>query len=967
MSVNYKRLSSYIDGDKPERYRELVVNHVPAGKDHKLSLVLNDHELDPVEYEDREYIVIPLGTTDSVAKDSARPEAPAAFRNFTVPLIIKRYADPDFAKDKAKELRKGWLYIYCDGHLWRELQINQHGFCRDVNLRRHQGQDLRRATGEADCRVIVPWKINNEKRIIEIAYSEVQWSWARIEALGGISRDREYEVRLRPDTLPNTVDKAKAAERRRNRMQDISRELDAWILSNGQDKENIQHIDNVGADIYSLQLHKNSALPVVFLKDYHSIVRELAGEAHQASKKIKEMQDRDGHRRTVADIVENILKSYPDYSKHLRSSEDRIIFCKNYDAELSSYINQYNSAQDALINFLQNNRPVFQAIWDDYEPDRRKVPDHQENLEEIWFTILAAISPMVKKQASGEETPADEPDRLTKVLGTVAAPTPEGQVFLLSALLVEDRLTGHTDNLVGMLGNYLSKQENVQEKVLEPIARRYRLSGYRNIKVTFEEITIPAANYLGKLPEQARWGEAIEALSGKPVRAAEAALTLRRLRINVEEVIRAEEIIETVPGDLFNLEALKKRLLVRLRKADAVYKIRKGLRGLQALNVCVALRDLLQLRDTDTATRAAYVANLISDALGLAAMYEKGFANSKVLTRFLGAEVSKHFAAMVAGLMNTVSGLCLSIFEAKMAIDEYQSDDEDAAVAHSGMSLGGILFGLGTLGVASEAAANIVAAESAGSLVGASASLARFGLVVRLAALSRFAPLFAIWGWVGVALIVGNVIYLMYADNNPLEEWQLHCAWGHMAYDGEGTVANRKGEQETIHYAGWQVNPGAEIAAILRLLVGYSAEATWLDNRDKVAISAPSWEKIRKAPQGFNLNATVPPFSKGKLIMGLIFYDTTQRGKRFFNEERSAESYYQNLTKDSKDYAPDSRPQAITHNWGIGVEDIPKDAVVAEVRLWFDPYGDGTTLLPNSNGLLLTTYKEGETAHAQSL
>ncbi len=105
-------------------------------------------------------------------------------------------------------------------------------------------------------------------------------------------------------------------------------------------------------------------------------------------------------------------------------------------------------------------------------------------------------------------------------------------------------------------------------------------------------------------------------------------------------------------------------------------------------------------------------------------------------------------------------------------------------------------------------------------------SLARVGLVVRLAAFSRFAPLFAFWGWVGVALIVGSVIYLMYADNNSLEEWLLHCAWGRIAYQGEGTITNRKGEQETIHYAGWQVNPGAEIAAILRLLVGYSAEAT---------------------------------------------------------------------------------------------------------------------------------------------
>ncbi len=129
--------------------------------------------------------------------------------------------------------------------------------------------------------------------------------------------------------------------------------------------------------------------------------------------------------------------------------------------------------------------------------------------------------------------------------------------------------------------------------------------------------------------------------------------------------------------------------------------------------------------------------------------------------------------------------------------------------------------------------------------------------------------------------------------------------------------------------------------------------------------SAPP-RRRKSGNQGFNINVTVPPFGKGKLVIGLIFYDTAQLGKRFFNEERSGVSYYENVPVKGKDHPPGSGPQAITHNWGIGLTDIPREAVSADVRLWFDPYGDGTTLLPTGNGLLLTVHR-GESAHAESL
>jgi hypothetical protein len=276
-STVYRRLSGYVEGENPQRYRELVINNVESGKLHRLSLVLRDHETN-WKTGKAEYIVLPLGKTESVPKEDPTPEKPDEYANFTVPLVLKRYITSDADKSEAEELREGWIYIYLNGYLWRELQVAKEGICNDVNLQRHQGKDVRNASGEADSRVMVPWKINKQKPTIEIAFSEVQWSWTRINALGGMNPDTDFERRLKSDTPLSTVSESDAAKSRSARMQDITGELDRWIRNDGAETENIQLIDDVTAEIYTLQLNKQGKLPVVFLPDPLGIAKDLAGK-----------------------------------------------------------------------------------------------------------------------------------------------------------------------------------------------------------------------------------------------------------------------------------------------------------------------------------------------------------------------------------------------------------------------------------------------------------------------------------------------------------------------------------------------------------------------------------------------------------------------------------------------------------------------------------------------------------------
>ncbi len=264
------------DGQSGKRHRELAVYPQEGGRK-KLSLVLNDTRFaagDP----NREFIVLPLG--HGLATVSTSEPRPADWRDhdhFFLPLILRRYATSPADPEQIADLRDGWVYVYRNGYLWRELQVVQ-GTLRDVNLKAFQGQDERPATGESDRVVIVPYKVNGEEQQIEIAYSEVQWSWARINALGGMDPDPNNEPRLASGTPMPEVSTAQAAENRSRRLQPVTADLTVFL--NDGDAAHVEPIDAALPKLYSLALHEGSALPVVRLSDALGIAKERAA-AHQ--------------------------------------------------------------------------------------------------------------------------------------------------------------------------------------------------------------------------------------------------------------------------------------------------------------------------------------------------------------------------------------------------------------------------------------------------------------------------------------------------------------------------------------------------------------------------------------------------------------------------------------------------------------------------------------------------------------
>lgn len=193
--VNFLSTHKKPEIDSKNQYWHSQLQVTPAGQYHAwlgytdvydggLSAVVDKDELVAKGYNppDDSYW-LPLGLIQAQKKSSSHKKAAISL----MPLYLLRSLNKQ--NSKLDNLRSGWLYVYLDGYLWREIFVDQatNNF-NDVNLTVYQGKNERPAhcTGERGV-IILPYKVNDKKLKIEIAFSEIQWPWALIKHFGGMS------------------------------------------------------------------------------------------------------------------------------------------------------------------------------------------------------------------------------------------------------------------------------------------------------------------------------------------------------------------------------------------------------------------------------------------------------------------------------------------------------------------------------------------------------------------------------------------------------------------------------------------------------------------------------------------------------------------------------------------------------------------------------------------------------------
>lgn len=216
---------------------------------------------------------IPLGKVEAVAEEEERVD----WENILVPVVPARYTKYDSSlnlmRHNAEQLSQGYIYVFRDGYLWRELEVVERGKMRDVNLTIYQGFDTRPGTGEFDNRVLLPYKVNGEVPELQVCFSPTQWCWARINAMGGMD---PADPRLEDNAImPSSQQKKHAGQLRKNRM---GPKID---LSSYHQQFNVKSGPIGVADecqSYHARLHHKKIVPILFLHDSLTMAFDYAKE-----------------------------------------------------------------------------------------------------------------------------------------------------------------------------------------------------------------------------------------------------------------------------------------------------------------------------------------------------------------------------------------------------------------------------------------------------------------------------------------------------------------------------------------------------------------------------------------------------------------------------------------------------------------------------------------------------------------
>ncbi|WNJ96841.1 hypothetical protein RND59_07135 [Vibrio ruber] len=162
-------------------------------------------------------IMLPLFDNVSHTQRIAKGPQKYQLHSFIPLTLLPTFKEHATTEERIAPLRDGYLYIAYNGKIWREIEVSAtdagEPCFKDVNLFAYrQGRDKpvktetkREVTGEALKEIWYPAKENGRKTDIRMAYSEVQWSGARINNLE--ANPSELNVRMeRIDDLNRASD-----------------------------------------------------------------------------------------------------------------------------------------------------------------------------------------------------------------------------------------------------------------------------------------------------------------------------------------------------------------------------------------------------------------------------------------------------------------------------------------------------------------------------------------------------------------------------------------------------------------------------------------------------------------------------------------------------------------------------------------------------------------------------------------
>jgi len=371
------------------------------------------------------WLNLPLGTVTTRPLQDAQAQATAPVseaNNLLIPVVPLVYTTPALEREKAASPRAGRLYLFVNGYLWRELVClgdggeggaDYAGYYKDVNLQYvcGLGAGERPATGTVVNRIVVPFRIGGQEPELEVAYSEVAWSWDYINSLGGMHPD-DFRLKERNVSMPTEDQKEQAARHRTRRLQrlDLSGIEQGFPFKECHDNnaacENAEHSP---ADLNFMPLPQRQHVPAVYLHDPLGISQQLVADVQVYTAALKEqLAQMQAHPHYQSAVLINRVCFDPDlWNKSSREGATGQMSRPTYDQKGHGASAQRNAAKQMDRHFLQETVLLTEerkALRNELNRSLQALADvwssEQEGRPSDWVSLEAVLEDFASQQGA---------------------------------------------------------------------------------------------------------------------------------------------------------------------------------------------------------------------------------------------------------------------------------------------------------------------------------------------------------------------------------------------------------------------------------------------------------------------------------------------------------------------------------------------------------------------------------------
>lgn len=477
--------------------QRLSLSYLDGGADYSPDVLegLKENGYFPEGEGDFGYYLIPLGESETASKDEDKTPDVGL-----MPARLVRLLDEE--EIQLQNLRQGWLYVFIDGHLWREVKISDDAVFQDVNLAKYQGKNVRPSAGMGfDYDVLtLPYRLNGQSPTVQVAFSEIQWSWQYLCKMGGMSEDDKRYIPDLPVHEPYR-DIQGDAEFRESRFQTLglSAYSDGWNIEKmkthylcpanaieahrsteaGKELSSLSEEDITGRVAY-LAVKDPLARARELADEYHGLIELEEALAEQADSSgefplamlIKELVEEDDkpyrsqklREHVHMDKVESTIEGWETLTKNLVSLRDQA------DTELAGKLQQ-PQVRAALADYFQSGNDYCHALgvihWTILtgECQTTEMASYQQRVLRGEEALLESMQrlPFPVVEQMRRITAMNEPEfsaakyNLTNTLGPEASVPITTAVTGVISQLIEGYTRLHTDKLVNLASDTLGK------------------------------------------------------------------------------------------------------------------------------------------------------------------------------------------------------------------------------------------------------------------------------------------------------------------------------------------------------------------------------------------------------------------------------------------------------------------------------------------------------------------------------